>query len=78
VKAENADEVKVVLRKRAVDETTFRCRGAQATAVFFFGFATHALLLGDLATFAIAGVIAALAAALGTRWRVLVRGKPPQ
>jgi hypothetical protein len=67
---------KVVLRKRA-DGTTFRCRGAQATAVFFLGFATNALIVGDLSIFAIFVVVAALAAAWGAGWRVFVRQEPP-
>ncbi len=68
--------MKVVLRKRA-DGKTFRCRGSQAAAVFFLGFATHALIIADVYVFAIFVVVAALAAAWGVGWRVFVRQEPP-
>jgi hypothetical protein len=71
------DEVKVVLRKPARG-TTFRCGGAEAVAVFSLGFATHALLVGDVVVFAIFAVVAGLAAVWGAGWRVLVRHGPPQ
>jgi hypothetical protein len=69
--------VKVVLRKRA-DAPPFRFRSVQAAAVFFLGFATHALILGDLSGFVAFGVVAALAAAWGAGWRVFVRQEPPK
>jgi hypothetical protein len=71
------DEVKVVVRNRA-DGTTFRFRGAQATALFFLGFATAGLLLGHVYLFAIFIVVAALAAAWDMGYRVFVREEPPK
>jgi hypothetical protein len=69
--------VKFVFRKRA-EGPAFRCRGAQAAAVFFGGFATHALLVADVYVFAIFVVVAGLLAAWGVGWRVFVREEPPQ
>jgi hypothetical protein len=52
----------VVLRRRAGADP-FRFRGGQAAALFFLGFATHALLSTDIHVFAIFVEVAALAAA---------------
>ena len=72
------DLVKVVLRKLAGAPSPFRFRGAQAAALFFLGFATHALLVLDGLVFLIFGVVAAVAAAWDMGWRVFVRHEPPQ
>ena len=69
------DLVKVVLRKRADAPSPYRFRTAQAAALFFLGFATHALLV---LVFLIFVVVAAVAAAWDGGWRVFVRHEPPQ
>ena len=70
-------EVKIVIRKRA-DGTTWRIRGAQATAAFCLGFATAGLLLGNVLVFAVFAVVAVVAAAWDMGYRVFVRQEPPQ
>ena len=63
--------MKLALRQRP--GATFRFRGAQAAALFFFGFSTYALLDGDVYLFLIFAVVAALAAAWEMGWRAFVR-----
>jgi hypothetical protein len=63
--------MKVVVRKPA--GTTFRFRGPQAAAFFFFGLATYALLLTNVGVFLFFVAVAVLAAAWDMGWRVFVR-----
>ena len=72
------DLVKVLLGRRADAPSPFRFRGAQAAALFFLGFATHALLVLDQYVFLIFVLVAAVAAAWDGGWRVFVRHEPPQ
>jgi hypothetical protein len=69
--------MKVVIRKPP-DGSRLRYRGAQAAALFFFGFATAALLLVHVILWAIFMVVAAIAAAWDMGWRVFVQHEPPE
>jgi hypothetical protein len=71
-----AQMTQLVLRRRGGSDP-FRFRAGQAAALFFLGFATHALLTTDVRVFLIFFVVAALAAAWDAGWRVLVRQGPP-